>query len=181
MKLYKKKYWETGELVTIGVFAALIKISTILVAVAGGGMNPITLVLKNVIATSLLIILIHKVKKFGVLTLFTIITSIVSFLLLGNNMAFFPGAIFFSFVCDAIIHYFGKGEKTFVIILVVGIFDFSSRFVSLCYSWFLFKETIELFIVGATIVAVGYLGCLIGLITGSIFAKELKHAGIIKA
>ena len=65
----KKRYWQTRELIVIGTFAALIKVSTLLIAIAGGGMNPVSLLLKNMVATSLLIVLVYKVRKFGVLTL----------------------------------------------------------------------------------------------------------------
>ena len=43
--MYKKlKYhWSIQELVTIGVFAAAAKVITMVVALAGGGMNPVTL------------------------------------------------------------------------------------------------------------------------------------------
>lgn len=66
----KKRYWQSRELITIGTFAALIEISTLLIAIAGGGMNPVTMVIKNIVATSLLIVLLYKVRKFGALTLF---------------------------------------------------------------------------------------------------------------
>ena len=42
-----KYHWTIGELVTIGVFAAAAKVITMVVALAGGGMNPVTLLIKN--------------------------------------------------------------------------------------------------------------------------------------
>ena len=62
--LPKKRYWQVRELIVIGIFAALIKVSTLLIAIAGGSMNPVTLVLKNIVATSLLVVLLYKVRKF---------------------------------------------------------------------------------------------------------------------
>ena len=37
-----------------------------------------------------------------------------------------------------------------------------------------------MFIMGAIVVALGYAGCLVGLGTGILFVKELRHAGIIR-
>ena len=37
-----KRRWEPRELVLIGVFAAAAKLSSLLIALAGGGMNPIS-------------------------------------------------------------------------------------------------------------------------------------------
>ena len=59
----KTAYWKSQELVMIGVFAAAIKLSSLLIALAGGGMNPVTLMLKNLVFTTLLIVLLAKVKK----------------------------------------------------------------------------------------------------------------------
>ena len=54
----KTAYWKSQELVMIGVFAAAIKLSSLLIALAGGGMNPVTLILKNLVFTTLLIVLL---------------------------------------------------------------------------------------------------------------------------
>ena len=39
--------WSARELIIIGVFAATAKVSTVLIAMVGGGMNPLSLLLKN--------------------------------------------------------------------------------------------------------------------------------------
>ena len=93
MKFFSANYWAPSELILIGTFTGLIKISTMLIALAGGGMNPVTLVLKNTVATSLLIILVYKIKKFGVLTLFSLINCLVSLLLMGGNPMTIAGVI----------------------------------------------------------------------------------------
>ena len=43
--------WGARDLVVIGVFAATAKLSTVLIAMVGGGMNPVSLLLKNVVFT----------------------------------------------------------------------------------------------------------------------------------
>ena len=43
----KKRYFNCRELVVIGVFAASVKVVTMLIALAGGGLNPVSLILKK--------------------------------------------------------------------------------------------------------------------------------------
>ena len=61
--------WTAQELVVLGVFAAAAKISSLLIALAGGGMNPVMLILKNLVFTTLLVVLLTKVPKSGTLLL----------------------------------------------------------------------------------------------------------------
>ncbi len=179
MKLFSSDYWAPSELILIGTFTGLIKSSTLLIALAGGGMNPVTLVLKNTVATSLLIILVYKIKKFGVLTLFSIISSLLSLMLMGNPMDI-AGMIISGFVCDLFIAPWQGFHKPLRLILGIALFDFLSRTVSLGYAYFLYQEQMGMFVMGAVVVGLGYLGCLMGLGTGIIFVKELRHAGIIR-
>ena len=43
------QYWSARELVLVGVFAAATKLSSLLIALAGGGMNPVSLIVKNIV------------------------------------------------------------------------------------------------------------------------------------
>ena len=52
--------WGARDLVVIGVFAATAKLSTVLIAMVGGGMNPVSLLLKNVVFTTLLVIMLYS-------------------------------------------------------------------------------------------------------------------------
>jgi len=178
--LPKKRYWQTRELIVIGIFAALIKVSTLLIAIAGGGMNPVTMVLKNIVATSLLVVLLYKVRKFGVLTLFVMVSSVVSLLLMGGNMITVPGMLIAGLICDCLIVVAGGYKKAWYLIAGIGLFDFLSRAITLGFSYLTFREEPKLFIIGVIIVMIGYLGCILGLGSGVFFVKELKHAGIIR-
>lgn len=180
MKLFSAHYWAPSELILIGTFTGLIKISTMLIALAGGGMNPVTLVLKNTVATSLLIILVYKIRKFGVLTLFSVISTLVSLLLMGGNPMSIAGVIVAGFVCDLFIAPCNGFSSPVRLILGIALFDFISRAVSLGYSYFLYQEQMGMFMMGVIVVGLGYLGCLMGLGTGIIFVRELRHAGIIR-
>ena len=75
--------WSARELIIIGVFAATAKVSTVLIAMVGGGMNPLSLLLKNMVFTTLLVAMLFKVCRPGTLCLFVIVSSVVNFLLLG--------------------------------------------------------------------------------------------------
>ena len=185
MKLLSSDYWNPSELILIGTFTGLIKSSTILIALAGGGMNPVTLVLKNTVATSLLLILVYKIRKFGVLTLFSMINSLISLLLVGGNAMgggaiSIAGVLLSGLVCDLFIAPRNGFRSPIRLILGIGLFDLLSRTVSLGYSYFLYREQMGMFIMVAVVVVLGYLGCLMGLGTGILFVKELRHAGIIR-
>ncbi|MCK5132587.1 MAG: MptD family putative ECF transporter S component [Candidatus Sabulitectum sp.] len=176
----KKFYWETRELVIIGSFAALIKIISFLVSIAGGGMNPLALIAKNVVATSLLIILISSVRKFGVLTLYVAISGIIIMLTMGRGMMLLPGLLIAGILCELIIKFTGGYKSTRAIIMGVFFFDILFRVISLVLGFLFTRENPQLMIMAVVVVSIGYVGCLIGLGVGSAFAKELKHAGIIK-
>jgi energy-coupling factor transport system substrate-specific component len=180
MIIRKKRYWQTRELIVIGTFAALIRISTLLIAIAGGGMNPVSLLLKNMVATSLLIVLAHKVRKFGVLTLYVLINSVFSILLMSNHLMILPGMLIAGLMCDSVIMIAGGYRRGWALVLGVGLFDLSSRAISLGYSYLMVREEPRLLIMSALVVAIGYIGCLSGLVSGLFFVKELRHAGIIR-
>ena len=59
--LRKGFYWDTESLIVVGLFTALGKAASLLVALLGGGMNPVTLLLKNGIATALLVVMVARV------------------------------------------------------------------------------------------------------------------------
>ncbi|MBE9581511.1 MAG: MptD family putative ECF transporter S component [Proteobacteria bacterium] len=176
----KKRYWQTRELIVIGTFAALTKVASLLIAIAGGGMNPVSLVLKNIVATSLLIVLVYKVRKFGVLTLYALINSLVSLLFLGGNVMALPGMLIAGIVGDGFIMMTGGYKRAWALVLGVGLFDLLSRAISLGYSYLTVREEPRLLIMAAIIVAIGYTGCLLGLGSGLLFVKELRHAGIVR-
>ncbi len=176
----KERYWQSRELIVIGTFAALTKVSTMLIALAGGGMNPVSLVLKNMVATSLLIVLVYKVRKFGVLTLFVLVNTVVSLLLMGGSMMTIPGLLVASVLCDGLIIGLGGYRKAWALMSGVAAFDLLSRVVSLGYAYLTAREEPRFFIMGVIVVSLGYVGCLAGLGTGVYFMKELRHAGIIR-
>jgi energy-coupling factor transport system substrate-specific component len=174
-------YWDAGDLVVIGTFAALGKAASLLVALAGGGMNPVSLVAKNVIATAMLVVLVHRVPKFGVLTLYVLITGLTSALLMGAGLMTLPGFLAAGVICDGLIRLCGGYRRSWAILAGVGAFELLARLISLGIGYLGAREDIRFFIMAAVIVMLGYLGCLIGLGAGLRFVKELRHAGIIRS
>jgi energy-coupling factor transport system substrate-specific component len=175
-------YWDTEALIVVGLFTALNKVAALLVALIGGGMNPVTLLLKNAVATALLIVMVARVRRFGVLVLYTLVGQVVSFLISGGAMiALLPAFLLSALLSDGLIAATGGYRRLSAVVLGIVLYDFLGRALALVFSWLSVRETPAMFVFGAVIVAFGYLGCLfIGLPCGVRFVKELRHAGIIR-
>lgn len=181
--MYKKlKYhWSIQELVTIGVFAAAAKVITMVVALAGGGMNPITLLIKNLIFTTFFIVMLYKVRKSGTIILFTFVSLIVSLLLMGAEASTSLGMFMASFIGEFFILLFGGMKNKYAPIIGVAAFDLSYRVLSMFLAYMVMRETPEIVYAVIPIIAIGYLGAVIGLYTGIKAVKELRYAGIVRS
>lgn len=172
--------WGARDLVVIGVFAATAKLSTVLIAMVGGGMNPVSLLLKNVVFTTLLVIMLYKVRQPGTLSLFVIVSALVNFLLLGGNVTLIPPMLVAALVSEAVMKFVKSLGWKGVVFWGVGCFDFLSKGLSLAVSYLMMRESPALMAVVLPIVLIGYAGSLIGLYTGYRSMKELRHAGIVR-
>lgn len=172
--------WGARDLVVIGVFAATAKLSTVLIAMVGGGMNPVSLLLKNVVFTTLLVIMLYKVRKPGTLSLFVIVSALVNFLLLGGNVTLIPPMLVAALVSEAVMKFVKSLGWKGAVFWGVGCFDFLSKGLSLAVSYLMMRESPALMAVVLPIVLIGYAGSLIGLYTGYRSMKELRHAGIVR-
>lgn len=181
--MYKKlKYhWSIQELVTIGVFAAAAKVITMVVALAGGGMNPVTLLIKNLIFTTFFIVMLYKVRKSGTIILFTFVSLIVSLLLMGAEASTSLGMFMASFIGEFFILLFGGMKNKYAPIIGVAAFDLSYRVLSMFIAYMVMRETPEIVYAVIPIIAIGYLGAVIGLYTGVKAVKELRYAGIVRS
>ena len=151
-QVFNRHYWSARELVVLGVFSAAAKLSTLLVALVGGGMNPVSLLAKNLIFTTLLVVMLYKVRKPGTLALFVLVNMLISMLLLGGS----------------------------VTLLGVAVYDLTSKVFSLGVSWLFMRESPALLYVIVPIVVIGYVGSLCGLFSGVRAVRELRHAGIVR-
>lgn len=172
--------WGARDLVVIGVFAATAKLSTVLIAMVGGGMNPVSLLLKNVVFTTLLVIMLYKVRQPGTLSLFVIVSALVNFLLLGGNVTLIPSMLVAALVSEAVMKFVKSLGWKGAVFWGVGCFDFLSKGLSLAVSYLMMRESPALMAVVLPIVLIGYAGSLIGLYTGYRSMKELRHAGIVR-
>ena len=172
--------WGARDLVVIGVFAATAKLSTVLIAMVGGGMNPVRLLLKNVVFTTLLVIMLYKVRQPGTLSLFVIVSALVNFLLLGGNVTLIPPMLVAALVSEAVMKFVKSLGWKGAVFWGVGCFDFLSKGLSLAVSYLMMRESPALMAVVLPIVLIGYAGSLIGLYTGYRSMKELRHAGIVR-
>lgn len=174
------RYWESRELVMLGVFAAAAKLSSLLIALAGGGMNPVSLVAKNIVFTTLLIVLFTKVPKAGTLLLFTIVSMLISVLLLGGSLALLPAALFGAMLGEAAVWSTGGYGRPWAPWVAAGVYDFASKGVSLGVSYLFMRESPALMTMVVPIVAIGYAGSLLGLWLGWKTVGELRHAGFVR-
>lgn len=172
--------WGARDLVVIGVFAATAKLSTVLIAMVGGGMNPVSLLLKNVVFTTLLVIMLYKVRQPGTLSLFVIVSALVNFLLLSGNVTLIPPMLAAALVSEAVMKFVKSLGWKGAVFWGVGCFDFLSKGLSLAVSYLMMRESPALMAVVLPIVLIGYAGSLIGLYTGYRSMKELRHAGIVR-
>jgi energy-coupling factor transport system substrate-specific component len=177
-----KFYWDTESLIVVGLFTALNKVAALLVALLGGGMNPVTLLLRNAVATALLIVMVSRVRRFGTLVLYTLVGQVISFLISGGSMiALLPGFLLAALLSDGVIAATGGYRRLRSVALGVVLYDFLGRSLALFFSWLTMRESPGMFVFGAVIVVLGYFGCLaIGLPCGIKFVRELRHAGIIR-
>jgi energy-coupling factor transport system substrate-specific component len=172
--------WSARELVVIGVFAAASKVTTLLIAMAGGGMNPLSLMGKNLVFTMLLIVMLCKVDRPGTLLLFTVINCLVSMLLLGASITLLPAMFAGALAAEGFMLFGRNRGSLWNSVLGAAVFDIVSKFSAIGVSWLLMRENPAMIIVSALFVAIGYLGSVGGLFTGVHAVRELRHAGIIR-
>ena len=178
--LQSKRHWQARELVLIGVFAAAAKLSSLLIALAGGGMNPVSLVAKNLVYTTLIIVLLTKVPKPGTLLLFTVISMIVSVCLMGGSLTLLPAALAGALLGELGLRMTGGASKPWAPWIGVAIYDLASKGMSLGVSYLFMRESPALMTMVVPIVLVGYLGSLGGLWFAGKTVKELRHAGFVR-
>ncbi len=175
----RARYWAVRELVTVGVFAALTKVSSLLVALMGGGMNPLTLVLKNLVFTVLALVLLFKLRKPGTLLLFTLVNVLVSMLLMGGGFFLLPSMLAAGLAAEGIILLLGGYRNEMALVAGIACYDILFKAGSFGVSWLFVREQPELLWFTGVVVAIGYVGALAGLPVGLRFLRELRHAGIV--
>lgn len=172
--------WSAHDLVVLGVFSAAAKLSTLAVALAGGGLNPVTLLLKNLIFTTMLVVMLYKVRTPGTLILFVLVNMLVSLLLLGGSVTLLPSMLGGALLGETAAFAAGGMIRPWGPVLAVGVCDLASKILSLGMSWIAMRESPAMLVPVAIIVALGYAGSFMGLFSGVRAVRELRHAGIVR-
>ena len=172
--------WSARELVVIGIFAAASKVTTLLVALAGGGMNPLSLMGKNLIFTMLLIVMLCKVSRPGTLTLFTAINILVSMLLMGASVTLIPPMFVAALLGELAMWPGRRSASVWPKVAAAAVFDIVTKVLALGVSWLMTRENPAVMLMVLPFTIIGYLGSLGGLYAGVRAVRELRHAGIIR-
>lgn len=171
--------WPVRDLVLLGIFAAAAKVSTLLVALLGGGMNPVTLLAKNCIFTILLLVLLFKLRKKGALLLFIAVNMLISLFLLGGTISLLVPMLLGALLAEGAMLLAGGQKHKWTPFLGAAVYDFTSKVMSLGMSLLLMRESPALVYIAVPIIGLGYLGSLAGLWFGGRAVKELRCAGFV--
>lgn len=95
-----------------------------LIALAGGGLNPVSLILKNLVFTTLMVVLLYKVRKTGALTLFSLVSALISFVLLGGGITSIPSSLCSAMLTELCVILTGGCKRSYA--PVVGAFSMIS-------------------------------------------------------
>jgi energy-coupling factor transport system substrate-specific component len=173
--------FETRELVTIGLFSAAAKASSLMLALMGGGMNPLTMILKSAVQSALLVVLMAKVPKTGTLTLSNAIGMLLSFLLMGQHVMSLPVVLLGTILVELLaLPFGGLARRAWLAIPMIAISELLVRVINVGVSYLGVREQPGLLVMVLMVSAFSYLGILLGLFGGLKMAKELKHAGLIQ-
>jgi energy-coupling factor transport system substrate-specific component len=176
----RRRYWEVRDLAVIGIFSALTKVASLLVALIGGGMNPLTLILKNMVFTTMLIVLLFKVRRFGTLVLFIVVNTIFAMLLMGGGFFLLPAMLLAGLCAEGLIVLLGGYDRSINLMLGVALYDLLYKAGSVGISWLFVREQPQVLWAMTLMVVIGYAGAVAGLFMGAKFVKELRHAGIVR-
>ncbi|MBB5142139.1 MptD family putative ECF transporter S component [Desulfovibrio intestinalis] len=172
-------HFTVRDLVFIGIFAAVAKAAALGIAFVGGGMNPLSLALKNFVYTALMLVLAHKVQKPWTLTLAVLVSSLISLLLMGQGVLHTPGALLTCVLAEFIIYALGGYHRAFNLMAGVLFLEVAGKVVSLAVAWMYYREQPALIAVPVVFISIGALGSVVGLAGGTKLVKELRHASFI--
>jgi len=172
--------WENIDLITIGTFAALIRVSGYLITICGGGLNPLAFILKNIMITCLMVVLCYKVNRFGVITLYVTVTYLFSMILTGSVHIGLVTMLTCALLADFVLHYGKRLNKAFAVLSGVIFYEITAKLSGFAVAALYSREEWKLMIFPLIAVSIGLLGSIIGLPFGILLLKELRHAGIVR-
>ncbi|MDR1657177.1 MAG: MptD family putative ECF transporter S component [Deltaproteobacteria bacterium] len=173
-------FFKTHELVTIGLFAAGSRAATLTLALLGGGMNPLTMIIRSAVHSALLLVLLAKVPKTGVMTMAALVGGLLAFFLMGQGMVTLPAVVIATILVELLVKALGGLERRRSLgLLAVILSELFTRIFNVGFSYLAFREQPAMVIMVVVISAFSYLGILLGLIGGVKMVRELRHAGLI--
>jgi energy-coupling factor transport system substrate-specific component len=173
--------FETRDLVIIGLFAGAAKAVTLMLALVGGGMNPVTMILKSAVFSALWVTLLVKVPKPGALTLANTVAGLLGFFLMGQAVISLPSLIAATLAVELLIAALGGlARRPWLAIPAGALCELAMWLINLFFAYLSMREQPELMIMVLMISAASYLGILLGLFGGWKMVKELRHAGLIR-
>jgi energy-coupling factor transport system substrate-specific component len=152
-----------------------------MLALVGGGMNPLTLILKSAVQSALLVVLLAKVPKTGTLTLSNLVGMLLAFLLMGQHVISFPAVVLGTCLVE-VMSYFSGGlaRRPWLAIPMVAASELVVRLINIGVSFIGVREQPGLIVMVIVVSAFSYLGILLGIAGGVKMTKELRHAGLIQ-
>jgi energy-coupling factor transport system substrate-specific component len=176
-----KGLFETSELVTIGLFSAAAKASSLMLALIGGGMNPLTLILKSAVQAALLAVLLAKVPKTGTLSLSNLVGMLLSFLLMGQHVISLPAILAATMLVELAAWLCGGlARRPWLAIPMLAASELLIRLINVAVAYLGAREQPGLMAMVIAVSAFSYLGNLLGIVGGARMARELRHAGLIQ-
>jgi energy-coupling factor transport system substrate-specific component len=172
--------FKTHELITIGLFAAGSRAATLTVALLGGGMNPVSMIVRSAVHSALLLVLLAKVPRTGALTLANLVGGLLAFLLMGQAMMTLPAVVVATALVELSVRLAGGLERRPRLALpLVVTSELLIRCANVGISLLAFREQRAMAVMVVAISAFSYLGILLGLVGGVRMVKELRRAGLV--
>ncbi|MDR1042003.1 MAG: MptD family putative ECF transporter S component [Deltaproteobacteria bacterium] len=167
-----------GDLATIGVLSALARATGLMLVFALGGMNPVSLSLRTLAITVLIIVLRMKVRRFGTLVLATLVGALTSFFAMGQGVMSLPAMLAAALLADLFITYVGRNRAWAVIVGCV-LMSLMDKAASLCLMLLATREEARMMWPFAILIVTSAAGDLLALVLAPRFIRELRHAGFI--
>jgi energy-coupling factor transport system substrate-specific component len=171
--------FETGELVTIGLFAAAAQTTALVVALAGGGMNPLAMAARSAVHSALLVVLMAKVPRGGALTLATLVGGLISLMMMGQAMMALPAALLAAALTEAAFGRIGRAGPRLAAAKVAAS-EVLSRALNLSMAALALREAPALMALVVVATISGALGAMAGVVLGARLCAELRRAGLIR-
>ncbi|MDR3204702.1 MAG: MptD family putative ECF transporter S component [Deltaproteobacteria bacterium] len=178
ISVIKKKPWDIRDLVIVGLIAALARALGLISVFALGGMNPISLTVRAMIVAILYIVLLHKVRRFGALTLAILIGALTSFLIMAIGIVTLPILLLGGLAAESFISLAGR-ERTISIVAGVFLMTLVERAAGLFVVYLNMRESVGMIWPFLIMSVPGLCGTALGCFYAPLFIKELKRACFI--